>query len=431
MMRQSSEPYDRVGMGSRPHLFPDVTIMRSPIRIRLGAALPATDKSVDALYQLLGFRAARLPIWRGAENSPVHRVPRCLPHGVHAWLSACVGGLERGSVEDVVLGGLDPARGSKARIASIRITQPATIVGARSGCRPGISARLASGAEAKRESIALDRLQREDVAVDAAGVVGLELELDRGERGRRAGDGDARLGAGVAVAGAARRRSGRGRRWRAPRARRRSAGRRRCGARCGGRRRPAARRGSRPRAPLPTIDLGRAAADVDRPGSARGGALGGGAAVGEPRLLLAVEHAGREAKRSRSSATKAAPLEASRTALVAIAATVSAPRSLADRHVVADRPAGRLDRLVGELPGEVDAPARAASPGSAARARRPAPADVGDQQPRRVAADVDNRHSVGSSLPSRAGHSSQRPAPALLGLANRRGVEQPGSSSGS
>ena len=40
--------------------------------------------------------------------------------------------------------------------------------------------------------------------------------------------------------------------------------------------------------------LGRAAADVDRPASARGAAARGGAQVGEARLLLAVEDPGRE-----------------------------------------------------------------------------------------------------------------------------------------
>ena len=41
----------------------------------------------------------------------------------------------------------------KARIVSTRITTPATMVGARSGCRPAISVRSASGAEASRENI--------------------------------------------------------------------------------------------------------------------------------------------------------------------------------------------------------------------------------------------------------------------------------------
>ncbi len=36
----------------------------------------------------------------------------------------------------------------------------------------------------------LDRGEGEDVAVDPLGVVGLEPQLDRGQRGRRAGDGD-------------------------------------------------------------------------------------------------------------------------------------------------------------------------------------------------------------------------------------------------
>ena len=183
---------------------------------------------------------------------------------------------------------------SKARIVSTRITTPATIVGARSGCRPAISARSASGAEAKLREQALDRRQREDVAVDPLGVVGVEPELDRGERGRGAGDGDplggSRLGP-PATRGLDQRR---GRRRQAPRARARSGGRRRCGARCGGRRRPAARCGRRSPRRVPTISsVEPPPMSITRVGSI-GRPFGGGPEVGEPRLLLAVEDPGRE-----------------------------------------------------------------------------------------------------------------------------------------
>ena len=88
-----------------------------------------------------------------------------------------------------MLGDLDPSR-PNARIVSTRITTPATIVGARSGCMPGISTRSARGTEASRESRRWIDRQGEHVAVDSLGVVGLEPHLDRGQRGRRAGDGD-------------------------------------------------------------------------------------------------------------------------------------------------------------------------------------------------------------------------------------------------
>ena len=69
----------------------------------------------------------------------------------------------------------------------------------------------------------LDRRQGEDVAVDPLGVVGLEAQLDRGQRGRRAGDGDPRARPRAPVADA-RPRSARARRRRAPRARPRVGG---------------------------------------------------------------------------------------------------------------------------------------------------------------------------------------------------------------
>ena len=77
--------------------------------------------------------------------------------------------------------------------------------------------------------------------------------------------------------------------------------------------------------------LGRAAADVDHQRRLARRVLGGGAEVGEPRLLLAVEDAGREREALAQLGDEGARRwTASRTALVAIASTVSAP-SLLDR----------------------------------------------------------------------------------------------------
>ena len=58
------------------------------------------------------------------------------------------------------------------------------------GCSPGTRSRSASGSEERRQSMRWTRLQPQAVAMDPIGVVGLELLVDRGQRGRRAGDGD-------------------------------------------------------------------------------------------------------------------------------------------------------------------------------------------------------------------------------------------------
>ena len=82
----------------------------------------------------------------------------------------------------------------KARIDSSRIAAPATIVGARSGWRPVDLAALVDGERGElgqRSARSAPRL--EPVAVDPLGVVGVELLVDRGERGGRAGHGDAVL----------------------------------------------------------------------------------------------------------------------------------------------------------------------------------------------------------------------------------------------
>ena len=106
---------------------------------------------------------------------------------------------------------------------------------------------------------------------------------------------------------------------------------------------------------------------------------------------------------------KASPLEASRTALVAIATTSSDLRLLVDRHVVGDRLAGRLDRLGGELAGEVDAAAEPGHPAAPLDLGDPAAGDVGDQQPGRVGADVDDRDPVGVPLHGRGTLVVERP----------------------
>ena len=83
-------------------------------------------------------------------------------------------------------------RGRTACIASTRMTPPATIVGARSGCRPVHRAALARPACAA--SSARIRSQRASVSrwpSTRVAVVGLELQVDRGERRRRAGHRDA------------------------------------------------------------------------------------------------------------------------------------------------------------------------------------------------------------------------------------------------
>ncbi len=67
---------------------------------------------------------------------------------------------------------------------------PATIVGARSGCRPTTSrrARFVHVGETREQQF--DGGELEPVAVHAGWVVGVELLLDRGGGGRGAGDGD-------------------------------------------------------------------------------------------------------------------------------------------------------------------------------------------------------------------------------------------------
>ena len=73
--------------------------------------------------------------------------------------------------------------------------------------------------------------------------------------------------------------------------------------------------------------LGGAAADVEDEGRVRVGAMRGRAEIGEVASSSPVSMRASSSKRSRSSAMNASPLTASRTALVAIAMTRSAPIS--------------------------------------------------------------------------------------------------------
>ncbi len=116
--------------------------------------------------------------------------------------------------------------------------------------------------------------------------------------------------------------------------------------------------------------LGRAAADVDHQRRDCRRLLDGGAAVGEARLLLAVEDAGGEGETLAQLGDEGAAVGgvahgAGRDRLDLLDACLAA-----DRDVVADRLARGLDRLVGELPREVDAAAQPRHPAAAARARR-------------------------------------------------------------
>ena len=173
-------------------------------------------------------------------------------------------------------------------------TMPATITGARAGSRPADLLALArSGSVGERSR---DRAQTrrvvEHVALDPRGVVGLEREVDRGALGRRAGHGD-RVAARGSRAGSALRTSSRER----VAARPASAGRRAGGARCGGRRRSASTRGTSPRRACRS----RARSSRRRCRSPAAASASSRSAVaprvGQPRLLVAAERAGREAER--------------------------------------------------------------------------------------------------------------------------------------
>ena len=144
--------------------------------------------------------------------------------------------------------------------------------------------------------------------------------------------------------------------------------------------------------PVPVADdqLGRAAADVDHEHGLDRGPFGGGADVGQPGLLLAVEDPRRERE-------PLAQLGDEGVAVVGVADGAGRDRiglldagGVAGPDVLGDHPAGLLDRLRGQLPGEVDP---APEPGDPTLALEPIDAavgDVGDEQAGRVGADVDH-----------------------------------------
>ena len=117
------------------------------------------------------------------------------------------------------------------------------------GMQPGDLEPLLEGLRGEQRAHPLDRVEGEPVAVDALGVVGVELLVDRRQRGRRAGDGDPLLARGDRLAGQLgvdQRADVAGQRLELAR---RRAGRCAGSAPCGGRCPPEARCRSRPRPP--------------------------------------------------------------------------------------------------------------------------------------------------------------------------------------
>ena len=220
---------------------------------------------------------------------------------------------------------------SNAAIASSSTAMPATIVGARSGCRPGSARRSAQRHHGRALEQLLELAARsQQVSLDRGGVVGLELEQHRRARRGRAGDGDAGL-------------DRRSRRWSA----KVSATSARSAASWSARRRVVmqvalavaddadlrrdveqqlARRGRR-RARSSRRRCRRRASSRCRAAAARG------AEVGQLRLLVAGDRARVDPKRPRTSAVSSAPLAASRAALVRTpVATSTSSSSIAARY---------------------------------------------------------------------------------------------------
>ena len=75
-------------------------------------------------------------------------------------------------------------------ITASKITTPAMIVGARSGCRPRRGGAARASASTRRAENLLAAPTIEHVAVDPLGVVGVEVLGDRGQRCGGAGDRD-------------------------------------------------------------------------------------------------------------------------------------------------------------------------------------------------------------------------------------------------
>ena len=100
--------------------------------------------------------------------------------------------------------------------------------------------------------------------------------------------------------------------------------------------------------------LGRASADVDHERRLAGGLSARRAQVGQPRLLLAVEHPCREREALAELGDEGAAVGASRTALVAIASIDLGTGGAVDLDIVGDRVADGLDRFGRQLAGQVD-----------------------------------------------------------------------------
>ena len=176
--------------------------------------------------------------------------------------------------------------------------------------------------------------------------------------------------------------------------------------------------------------LGRAAADVDHQRRHAGRVLAGGAEVGEARLFLAVEDAGREGEALAQLGDEGAAVGGVAHGAGRDRVDVLDPGLAADRDVVGDRRAGRLDRLGRELARRGRRRGPAGSPGSAARPRSPAP------RRRRRSAAASSWSRCRSPPPCEspsihAGGTLETTAHHVASMALRRGVEQPGSSSGS
>ncbi len=187
--------------------------------------------------------------------------------------------------------------------------------------------------------------------------------------------------------------------------------------------------------------LGRAAADVEDQRRDLGRVLRGRPQISEPRLFVAAEHAGREREALPQLGDEGGPVLGVPHRAGGDRVDRFGAELLQCRDVRVDGRAGRLDRFRRQPPTKVDAAAQAGHGAAPLDRRHPAVRDVGNQQSRRVGADVDDGDSPRSvrhpaTLFSRVPRRPRREgAPdfnaTLLKSSDRRGVEQPGSSSGS
>ena len=164
------------------------------------------------------------------------------------------------------------------------------------------------------------------------------------------------------------------------------------------------------RPPLAEDQLGRAAADVD---DERGGVERTDAAPGQVGLLVAGEQPGREAEPRPDLGQELGSVRG-----IACGARRHRERSLrAERlelvPVARDRRQGARDRLGLKPPRRVDALAEPRHDGAAEHIVDPRSLDVGDEQPRRVGADIDRgdaRHLPGMYLRTRRYEAYTSPA---------------------